>query len=289
MTVAEAFLEFKTELELPDREQSKASTTQQKLRGEISKYLYVPNSFLTGSYSRYTKISPLKDIDVFLVRNDRRTGLATYGNGISPSAALDEVVAAVRMAYPLSAMIEKQNRSVNVEINGTPFGFDLTPAWLRTPDGYWIPDSDSGNWIPSDPDSHAEKMRKANDAQSGNLKPVIKMVKHWSRNNYDLLRSFHIELICVDIFSAREIDSYRFGVATVLVNLGRYVGRKMMDPVYGLSRIDKVLTADEYEQLIQRVNYDAENAIAAIRLEAEGKDYAAIEKWKHIFVRGFPR
>jgi tRNA nucleotidyltransferase (CCA-adding enzyme) len=77
MTVSDAFKSFKNELELPDRKQQQASTAQQEMRAEIAKHLYLTNSFLTGSYSRHTKIDPLNDIDVFLVRNDFRVGLST--------------------------------------------------------------------------------------------------------------------------------------------------------------------------------------------------------------------
>ena len=101
MTVSEAFDTFKSELELPDQQQKQAAAAQQQIRERVSKYLFVPSSFLTGSYARYTKIYPLNDIDVFLVRNERRTGLAAYGSGgVYPTAALNEVAAAVQGAYP---------------------------------------------------------------------------------------------------------------------------------------------------------------------------------------------
>jgi tRNA nucleotidyltransferase (CCA-adding enzyme) len=83
MTVSDAFASFKSELELPDRKQQQASTAQQEMRAEIAKHLHLTNSFLTGSYSRHTKIDPLNDIDVFLVRNDSRVALSTSG-ALSP-------------------------------------------------------------------------------------------------------------------------------------------------------------------------------------------------------------
>jgi len=289
MTVSEAFQIFKSQLELPDRRQKEAASAQQEIRQKISGFLPIENSFLTGSYARYTKIDPLADIDVFLVRNKHRTTVSTDGNGVLPDSALDQVVDAARRAYPLTATINKQNRSVNVQISGLPFGFDLTPAWLRHPDGYLIPDADAGIWIPSDPDAHTARMTVANEVNGGKLKPVIKMVKHWSRNNFDLLRSFHIELICADIFLTENLDNYQLGVATVLVRLPKYIGQRMMDPTYGQARVDKELTAEELNQLLSRANYDGGNAIEAIKLERMDRDEEAIGKWKHIFLTGFPR
>lgn len=213
----------------------------------------------------------------------------TDGSGVLSYQALDQVVAAVQKAYPRMATVKKQSRSVNVQISGLEFGFDIIPAWLRNPDGYWIPDTDSNTWLPTDPDAHARIMTQANDRCDGKLKPVIKMVKHWSRKNYDLIRSFHLELICADIFSREELTNFPIGVATVLVRLPNYIGRQVMDPIYGSSRVDKPLMADGQAKLLGRVNYDAQNAIEALRLENGARHADAIEKWKHIFLSGFPK
>lgn len=289
MTVIEAFATFKSELELPDRKLKEAAAAQQEIRDRVSQYLDVPNSFLTGSYARHTRIFPLNDIDVFLVRNRSRTGLSTSGTAILPEAALDEVVNAVRKAYPLTATVNKQNRSVNVKIFGQDFGFDLTPAWLRTPDGYWIPNRDNGGWIPSDPDAHASMMTGQNELNGGKLKPLSKMVKHWSRNNYDRLCSFHIELICADIFRTENIDNFQIGMATTLVHLPKYISREWLDPVYGQCRVDKELTQAEASELLVRAQNDGQRAIDALKFESAGHDGKAIDKWKEVFLTGFPQ
>ena len=289
MTVTEAFDTFKSELELPDRKQAEASKAQQDIRSRIANHLHVYNSILTGSYSRYTKIHPLNDIDILLIRNDQRVAVRTDGSGILPTQALDEVVDAVRKGFPATTIAKRQSRSVNVQINGLEFGFDVIPAWLRFPDGYLIPDTDSQTWIPTSPEWHSKIMTEANIRLEQKLKPVIKMVKHWNRNNYDLLRSFHIELICRDIFSNIELPNYPVGVATVLTNLARYVGQQMMDPAYNVSRVDKPLSAEELSKLKARVSGDAANSIEALKLEYAGTHASAIEKWKYIFMKGFPR
>lgn len=288
MTVFEAFQTFKSKLELPDRKQKLAAFAQQDLRSQLAKQMIIADSMLTGSYSRYTKIAPLTDIDIFLIRNQRRTALSTDGTGVYAHQALDELADAVRKAYPQTASIQRQARSVNVEIAGLDFGFDIIPAWLRQPDGYWIPDTDLGNWIPSDPDAHATILTQANDNTDGKLKPLIKMMKFWSRNNHDLIRSFHLELICADIFSREELKNFPLGVAIVLQSLPTYVGQQFMDPIYGVSRVDKPLSEGELTKLRLRINSDAQNSIQALKFEAAGQYAEAIQKWKYIFVNGFP-
>ncbi len=191
MTVTDAFKTFKSQLELPDRKQTEAASAQQAMRTKVAQHLTVFDSFLTGSYARYTKIDPLNDIDVMFVRNGERVALSSDGSGVYPDQALTQLVDAVQKAY-LSAQIEKQARSVNVQRAGYSFGFDLIPAWLRSPNGFWIPDRETGTWLPTDPQSHADLLTAANKKSGEMLKPVIKMIKHWSRNNYDRIRSFHI-------------------------------------------------------------------------------------------------
>ena len=288
MTVSESFEIFKSELELPDRKQREASAAQQDIRARVSQYLDVPSSFLSGSYARHTKIFPLKDIDVILVRNRAPVRLTADGSGIFPGQALDEVLSAVRKAYPLAPAATKQARSVNVQLDGLEFGFDLVPAWLRHPNGYWIPDTDRGAWIPTDPDAHAQFMTLANERCGGKLKPVIKMIKHWSRNNYDLLSSFHLELLCADSFASGEIPNYQIGVATVLIHMQSRATQQMMDPIYEISRVNKSLSNEEQLKMANRIVGDANNSLEALRMEGASYHSEAIEKWKYIFMRGFP-
>lgn len=287
MTVTEAFSTFKSNLELADREQDRAARTQEALRERIANHIYIARSFLSGSYVRHTKISPLNDIDVILVRNDQPAGLSTDGSGVRPDQAIRDLAVAAKMAYPAST-VERQSRSVNVQLQGIGFGFDLVPAWRRSPDGYWIPDTDTGSWLPTNPEWHAELLTQAHKSSGEKLKPVIKMMKHWSRKNFDLLRSFHIELICKDVFSGESIETFQIGVATALVRLPRYVGVQMLDPAYGSSRIDKPLSEDDRNRLQRLVEHDSTQAIEALRAENGGNHAAALEIWEKIFINGFP-
>ncbi|HEV7486314.1 MAG TPA: hypothetical protein VGQ65_11590 [Thermoanaerobaculia bacterium] len=231
---------------------------------------------------------PLSDIDVLLVRNQYRTALSADGNGIGPNQALEQVRAAVKAAYP-KATTKLQSHSVNVELPDVDFGFDLVPAWLRSPDGYWIPDSDSGGWLATDPIAHNTLLTAANKDVEGVLKPTIKMVKHWNQQNLNLFRSFHLELVCKAILY-KDLASkfYDLNVRLVLRSLETFVGVRMMDPVYGQSRVDKTLTPQEHSDLIFRIRGDSQRAEQAWTLESGGDHEGAIKLWQEVFISGFP-
>lgn len=67
LTIDEAFRKFKSRLELTDREQADASKRQREIRDHMDAKFEIDNDFLTGSYKRWTKTKPLKDVDIFLV------------------------------------------------------------------------------------------------------------------------------------------------------------------------------------------------------------------------------
>ena len=66
-TVLEAFETCRKRLELTKTEQDDAARRQKEVRRHIQGAFAVDRDFLTGSYARYTKTKPLKDVDIFFV------------------------------------------------------------------------------------------------------------------------------------------------------------------------------------------------------------------------------
>ena len=70
LTLDEAFAKFKSRQELTDREQEDVSRRHRDVRDVVAGGLRVDRDFLTGSYARWTKSRPLKDVDVFCVLHE---------------------------------------------------------------------------------------------------------------------------------------------------------------------------------------------------------------------------
>src|SRR5687767_2951481 len=87
LTLDEAFAKFKTRQELTDREQKDVSHRHNEVRDVVAGSLKVERDFLTGSYARWTKTKPLKDVDVFCVLHDDERGYRRR----RPSAILERI------------------------------------------------------------------------------------------------------------------------------------------------------------------------------------------------------
>ena len=95
LSIDEAFRKFKSRLELNEREQKNASQRQNEVRDYLQTKFGIARSFLTGSYARYTKTKPLKDIDIFFVLKDSEK----HYHGKAASVVLDDFHSALVEKY----------------------------------------------------------------------------------------------------------------------------------------------------------------------------------------------
>src|SRR3954468_3171892 len=96
LTVPEAFEKFRGRLKISTSEQQDASRRQQKIREQVRGGLAVETDFLTGSYGRNTKTSPLKDVDIFVVLKESEADYLS----LSPDAVLDRLIEILSEHYP---------------------------------------------------------------------------------------------------------------------------------------------------------------------------------------------
>ena len=133
----------------------------------------IADDFLTGSYRRWTKTKPLKDVDIFCVFNDSER--AKYRDNKSPSIIL---------AATEKTLVEKcgrenvrtRRRSVTVDFPDAKdatdgeervMSFDVVPAFTKS-SHFEIPDTaTTKGWTETNPKVHAEKATVADDAFSG--------------------------------------------------------------------------------------------------------------------------
>lgn len=77
LAIDDAFRKFKHRLELNDKEQQNASGRHYEIRDHLRTHFELDDDFLTGSYRRYTKTKPLKDVDIFCVLGEQESQYRT--------------------------------------------------------------------------------------------------------------------------------------------------------------------------------------------------------------------
>src|SRR5205085_10178738 len=186
ITVSDAFKKFKSRLELTDREQSDASRRQTEIRELMRENFQLDRDILTGSYSRWTKTKPLKDVDIVCILGDKER----HYRDKNPSVILEECRKVLAKKYGESC-VETHRRSVQVDFgvrvvdddaDEQVVSFDVVPAFAKG-DDYEIPDTQVSGWIETNPETHKTLGTDANKAFSEEWKPLVKMVKKWNRTN----------------------------------------------------------------------------------------------------------
>ncbi|MCR4304812.1 MAG: nucleotidyltransferase domain-containing protein [Gallionella sp.] len=282
-TINQSFLQLKSNLEITGLQQATVSTRQQNVRDALSTDLTVLDSFLTGSYRRSTMIAPLKaaDIDIVVVLD------VSYFKQDGQAWLLDKVKATLKKTYHTSPKISRNGQAVTITF--TDFTVDVVPAFNRKGGGYLIADSVNGRWISTDPKKHVDVWAVANTAHSGDLVPLIKMIKGWNRQHSGLLRSFHLESMILEILNNIKIDSYSSGARFVFDKARKAVKGAIYDPAgYGGNLADYLDTQQKMDDVVSRLDTAYNRALEAENLEKQGQTALAVAKWRMIFGDYFP-
>ena len=296
LTVNEAFRKFKSRLELNQREQKNASARHTEVREFLNTKFKVARSFLTGSYARYTKTKPLKDIDIFFVLKEDEK----HYRSKSPSVVIRDFYDALAEKYGSDALRE-QSRSVSVDFgvvvdadDNTDYrvvSVDVVPAFAIGTD-YEIPDDDTGNWIKTNPTIHASKATAAHQAFANEWKGLVRMVKYWNNNarhgERPVKPSFLIEVMAHQCLYGGWQGRFDYEIQGFLSTLADRVCDDWPDPAGlgpaisdGMDEIRK----QRARELLMAASNDATIAIDHAR---RGRNGEALRAWRVLFGPRFP-
>ncbi|MDX0586882.1 nucleotidyltransferase [Sinorhizobium medicae] len=281
-TVADAFRQFRTNLEITSLQESTTSTRQTNVRDAVASDFFVLESFLTGSYRRNTMIAPLStaDVDVFIVLDPK------YYAVNNQSALLSAVVGTLKKEYPKTPKIKPDGQAVTITF--TDFKVDVVPGFYRTGGGYLIPDANMGRWMPTDPRKHVELWTASNKAHNGSLIPLIKMMKCWNRANKEMFRSFHLEVLVRHVLTDVTITDFPSGARWVFDKMREKVWSKVADPAGYSDDIALYLAKSTADKMIAALDRAYQSAVMAENYAHKGSARLAIEEWRSVFGDYFP-
>lgn len=295
LSIDEAFRKFKSRLELNEKETTNASNRQQEVRNYLDTKFKIDRSFLTGSYARWTKTKPLKDVDIFFVMKASEDHYLSK----APSAILTDFHDALVEEYGDKA--RKQNRSINVDFgvkadadDNTDYrviSVDVVPAFEKGSD-FQIPDDDLGKWIGTNPKIHADKAVHAHQAYSNEWKGLVRMVKYWNNNpkhgEKPVKPSFLIEVMAMECLHGPWGGQFDREMQGFFSTLADRIFDKWPDPAgLGPAISDGMdLTRKQRAQTLLRAA--AREATLAINHTRQGRNGEALRAWRELFGPKFP-
>lgn len=280
-TIAASFARLKSNLEITSLQQRTVSARQSNVRDAVARRLTVKESFVTGSYSRHTMIAPLSeaDIDIFVVLDP------SYYTADGYAALLDRLRGVLLETYTKSPRISRNGQAVTITF--TDFVVDVVPAFYRKGGGYLIPSTTEKSWISTNPKTHESFMSSANAAHSGNLVPLIKMLKGWNRAASSALRSFYVELLVEQALRGVTISDFPSGCRYVFDKGRQIVKYKIVDPA-GLGANVTGLATGTVDQAVARFETAYARASGAEGFAAAGQIAEAVGEWRKVFGESFP-
>lgn len=294
LTVQDAFRKFRTKLELTDKEQEDASNRQKEIRGVMKEDFDVEHDFLTGSYRRWTKTKPLKDVDIFCVLGQAER----HYRDKDPSMLLKDFETTLAKKYGESCVC-RQRRSISVdfgvkedeagETGDKVMSFDVVPAFTKD-DYYEIPDmARTEGWTKTDPRVHYDKAVAANDAYGSKWKGLVRMMKSWNREHEKPIRpSFLIEVMALEVLFPPWGGVYSREMQAFFHTLADRIHEDWSDPAGLGPAVSDSMDSSARDSARQALLAAERQAANAIRLEREGKNGESLKAWRALFGKLFP-
>lgn len=296
LTIDDAFRKFKHRLELNEREQKNATERHTEVREYIRTKFAIERDFLTGSYKRYTKTKPLKDIDIFF---EMRASERHY-RAQAASVVLDDYEAALVDKYGRKA-VTRQSRSINIDFgvelkdeDKTDYkvlSVDVVPAFACG-DDYEIPDGDTRQWIKTNPEIHAEKATQAHQAYGNEWKGLVRMVKYWNNNkkhgDKPVKPSFLLEVMALDCLYGGWGGQFDREIQALFATLADRIGEVWADPAGLGPPISAAMDAKRVERAKRALSEAARQADMAINHVRQGRQGEALKVWRELFGPMFP-
>jgi predicted nucleotidyltransferase len=295
LTIDEAFRKFKGRLELNDKEQSNASARQTEVREYLDSKFKIDRSFLTGSYARWTKTKPLKDVDILFVLSSSEKSYREK----SPSVVLQDFHKQLESKYGRSASI--QNRSIGIDFgvekdeddntNYQVMSVDVVPAFA-VGNNYEIPDKNADVWIKTNPEVHADKAVKAHQAYASEWKGLVRMLKYWNNNSKHgekpIKPSFLIEVMALQCLYGGWGGSFDREFQSLFATMADRIAEDWLDPAGLGPPISNAMTPamrGRAKDLLLAASRDASSAIDHVR---KGRNGDALKAWRGVFGPKFP-
>ena len=273
-TLLQSIDKFIENITVTDRQENNIDASFKNLKTNLMKddsNLSVKEVFLNGSYERDTIIRPLDDIDLFAVID--QTDYAENGLDPNPQSVLTKFRNYLNGLSEYKDKVKQDRPCVTVVLSDK--NFDVLPS-LRKAGALYIPNSELSGWTFTDPKTHTDRLNEVHRNRNYKVKPIVKAVKQWKRENNQNIPSFHIEEVAISIFNIWDFT-----------NLEECI-RLWFAHAEGYLQSGRFKSYDEYSKVKEKINKVKDKLQDAKKQLDDKKEGEAKKIWKEVFGKNFP-
>ncbi|MCM3390259.1 nucleotidyltransferase domain-containing protein [Ureibacillus chungkukjangi] len=190
MSVQSYLDNLSSKLNLKQDEKDKVKRSIDTLSDRLDRYFagQLKDHFKFGSYTRGTilprKADPKSDVDYMVIFKNP--------NNYKPNTLLNYLRNFVDYYYK-SSEIHQSHPTIVLELNHIKF--ELVPAKKEDWGTIYIPSPSSSyeDWMITDPNAFNQKLTDTNVNHSYKIKPLVRLMKYWNRENGSYLSSYELE------------------------------------------------------------------------------------------------
>ncbi len=305
ITIEDGFKVLDSRLEILAADRAVISSRQAEIEKYLGQYISKFVMVLTGGYSRSTMISPLKnnhiDLHILFSREHSQTHL--------PDVMLEKLFVTLEAEYPGT---ENNEFYKSVLVPFPELTFNITPGFIEKDGTYLVPDRATGqgglaldtmpgltvdelsglkpgnSWVHVDYMLTNDWLENENRKHAGYLKPVIKMMKCWNRENNGLFDAYYLELMVTKLLTDVKITSYSQTIKYIFKKAKANVAFTTEDPAQNNAMIEGLR---DVKVLVDGMLYLQEAYIKARdaeHFESKGRIKQAYKEWESLFPGFFP-
>lgn len=237
------------------------------------------NSLYVGSWGKFTRIRPPRDVDVLFRLPKSVYERFQLRTGNKQSQLLQEVKDALKASFPTTDI---RGDGPVVKVPFASYAVELVPAILMESGKYWIPiTTNGGSYKEFDPDAEYKAVADSNKTTNENTRELIRMMKCWQGYCSVPLKSFWIEMLAVDFLSSWEYaGKSRVYYDWIVRDFLKHLVNKANSHLWVPGTYELISIGDDWKS---RAESAQARAIKACEHESKSEVVSAGIEWRKIF------